>query len=255
MKYAYKVDLSAAYTAEEREEIQKIAPIPTAETNGTVLKYVATYGEKSINGKTGPKRFVAKVVSGLGDAREMVGQYFEFDKYGETAPIALRYAPVFKMVALDQTEFWDDATKSVTGRIQEVYLYDEASVTHLCEITPSYALRFMYNIAENPIGDDPTDEYPMVPGFDSATEFERQNGGEDWTYMHATTIDRTADRFKYACEDVTDDDEVEIYRCAPDHLGDELYDAIFEDVREHFDCNRSFEGHFDPEPAPVMTAG
>lgn len=54
----------------------------------------------------------------------------------------------FKIVKIDETRFWaDDIAKH--GPICGVYLYDEAEITHCCELTPSYYLYFLYSILDH----------------------------------------------------------------------------------------------------------
>lgn len=151
--------------------------------------------------------------------------------------------PRFKLVALDETHCWSDEVVAVTGRIQGIYLYDESRAIHCAELTPSYWLLFLYNVSENPIGDYEGDENPMVPGFDSATEFEHENGGEHGIYVHCSSIDRLASEFKYDCGPV-DEQLLAEYLAADEADREKLYQDMEEGFREHYLCNRMFEGHF-----------
>lgn len=59
-------------------------------------------------------------------------------------------APNFVIVALDESKYWtlkDPDADQYVERIEGVYLVDLNQYTHLCEITPSYALYLVENRA------------------------------------------------------------------------------------------------------------
>jgi hypothetical protein len=248
---SYQIDLKGA-CAPERETCALNATQPTEDTDGARLRFVESYGEKP--GYVGDE-IAVQLVSAKDPANELTeaNAYYMLETFGAAPKIDLAPEPNFRLVALDETSNWSDDVTAVTGRIQGVYIYDDSRATHCCEITPSYWLEFMYNAPENAIGDgdgDPDDDRPSVPGFDTATSFEYENGGEYGKYVHCHSIDALDDAMKHDCGKVSPKD-LEGYRCAPERLREALYEEIAKGFREGYDCNRMFEGHFEA-PAPAL---
>ena len=64
----------------------------------------------------------------------------------------------FKVVAIDQTKYWNERLKDLCGTIQTVYLVDCSVVTYCCEINPSYALTPLYYIIDKDVSDEVHEE-------------------------------------------------------------------------------------------------
>lgn len=62
--------------------------------------------------------------------------------------------PNVNAVALDTTKYWGDAVTDVTGRMFEIYLYDEHRRVHACSFQASYELHWVDIYPENYIEDD-----------------------------------------------------------------------------------------------------
>lgn len=88
--------------------------------------------------------------------------------------------PHFKVVAIDATWAYSEGDlKTKCGKIFSTYLVDVNRHIHLCELTPSYELHFIENLASNCIDDD-TDEELRDCGYRD----------EPVTYTHARHIDK-----------------------------------------------------------------
>lgn len=237
---SYQIEFPASTGAAEIDEIHKLAPAPTAKTNNSIVRFVSQYGKKP-DGESWPESCVVKVMSGPAGG-PVAGEYYELETYGSAIAMELAPAPSFKLVALDDTHVWTEEVQHEAGEIQGIYLYDENQHTYCAEITPSYGLHFMYNRSKNPVGRDD----------DQRHEFESEDGGAEFQYRHARVIDGIPERFKYASTTQADDETIEIYRCAPEHIRPALYDEILEQQREYLACNICFDGHFDREPEPIL---
>jgi len=53
---------------------------------------------------------------------------------------------MLKAIEVDETEYYriDEADRPLVESIRQVYLYDDAEVTNLCELTPSYWMEPLY---------------------------------------------------------------------------------------------------------------
>ena len=93
--------------------------------------------------------------------------------------------PRFVAVRFDETQYWTDDVKSRVKSIHGHYLFDENLVTHCCEITPSYWLRFVgFDLEmEDPDTDIPDELYDIVHGG-------YHNGDDNDSYRHCRDIDR-----------------------------------------------------------------
>jgi len=85
-----------------------------------------------------------------------------------------------KLIAIDETRYWDDDTQKIAGTIYTVYLYNPNSVTHCCELTPSYC---MYEVGVFPIN-TPEDDDECESFLDLMTE----NSNFDAIYMHCSDV-------------------------------------------------------------------
>lgn len=57
--------------------------------------------------------------------------------------------PRYRVIAIDETEYWDAAITAITGRIAGVYIVNFAEVTHICSMRGSYWAEFVCNITEH----------------------------------------------------------------------------------------------------------
>ena len=87
-------------------------------------------------------------------------------------------------ISLNETQYYNikDEDKPYIKEIRSTYVYNPESCTHLCELTPSYDLRYLhtYIIWDNEPNDDMRDE------LDGRYCYEY---GED-TYMHCYAVER-----------------------------------------------------------------
>ncbi len=101
------------------------------------------------------------------------------------------------LVSLDVTAHYsiapDDA--AYVAKISDVYLYDASERTHLCELTPSYALTHVYTTI---------DFKPETPDeLRDSLEQKYCYEPTDNTYMHCASVERLADKFHIGqCEDM-----------------------------------------------------
>lgn len=59
-----------------------------------------------------------------------------------------------RVVAIDETQHWNDEMKEKCGKIETVYIYDANVQTNCCEVTPSYYLEPLYYNIENEVSDE-----------------------------------------------------------------------------------------------------
>ena len=57
--------------------------------------------------------------------------------------------PKYKLFTIDDTRHWNLPDLPETSKILSVYLYDESSHTHCCELTPSYECRKLYSVLDD----------------------------------------------------------------------------------------------------------
>jgi hypothetical protein len=106
----------------------------------------------------------------------------------------------YRVVAIDQTEYWSDEVKNMAGKIFTRYIYDDESATYCCEITPSRELNFLDFVADTYIEDEEARErlYDIL--------MEAANDASPVDYYHVSYIDKkpyaviTADDFEDAVE-------------------------------------------------------
>jgi hypothetical protein len=61
---------------------------------------------------------------------------------------AQKILPHFKIVVLDETEYWREEIVAKAGKIYGAYLFDANRHVNCCELTPSYEL---YPLYSNPL--------------------------------------------------------------------------------------------------------
>ena len=113
--------------------------------------------------------------------------------------------PHFKVVVLNETEYWSDEIRARAGLIYQAYLFDANRHVHCCEITPSYELYPLYATPQND-DDDGTIATELATAGDSEV-----------TYMHVRRLDKLS----------------------PDHFysyGEELkVPESWEELRDHYE--------------------
>lgn len=120
-----------------------------------------------------------------------------------------------KLVAIDETQYWKDDIVAKTGKISQVFLYDERVHTHLCEVTPSYSLTSVgYFVTEKQVDDD-TYEVLMTEGID-----------HDGIYLHTYEVDAMKGKVDLRGSNIR-------FR----NSESKRYMENFEDVREQCSCN------------------
>lgn len=61
---------------------------------------------------------------------------------------------LFKVVAIDETQYWDEALQQRCGTISTVYLFDAGVVNYCCSPVAMYALTPLYYITDKDIDDN-----------------------------------------------------------------------------------------------------
>lgn len=134
-----------------------------------------------------------------------------------------------RVIAYNETSYYniEDEHKPFIKAIRNVYLYDKNEITHLCEITPSYWLIWLYTQviftdAGNELGD-----------FEKNDIFEKyeQCGGNDNIYVHCHEVDQVEatakkNEFRYY-----------VYGATGVNLEDTSREEQMESLREHFQGN------------------
>lgn len=97
---------------------------------------------------------------------------------------------MINVIAINETDGWSEGIqqKVMGSKIYSVYVFNDAEVTHLCEFTPSYWLRFVGIITV------PT---PQLEAYlDTLSDHERDefydfenDGGNDSIYVHCHSVD------------------------------------------------------------------
>lgn len=77
---------------------------------------------------------------------------------------------VFRVIAIDETEHWGGLPDECTA-VYGLYLFRVGEATHVCSLSPSTRLDFLYNAFVGIERDDPF-----------AEQYEYDNGGEATTY-------------------------------------------------------------------------
>ncbi len=78
-------------------------------------------------------------------------------------PSKTRYRSKLKLVAIDETANWDEKIVKKTGKIEQVYIYDEAVTTYYAELSPSYYLTPLYFRTEKRMSDQVHEDMMMEP--------------------------------------------------------------------------------------------
>lgn len=89
----------------------------------------------------------------------------------------------YRIVLLDETEYWREDIAKQAGKIFGVYFFNPAEVTHLCELTPSYALWPLSSVAEN-LPEDEDEREVFYQNMEDGDSCERTV-----KYFHCHTID------------------------------------------------------------------
>jgi len=107
--------------------------------------------------------------------------------------------PDWYCVALDETQYWNlaDDDKPYVEKMLGVYIYDRASYTYCCELTPSYLLCHVTNVAVCK-ADTPDDARERINAA-----YECGGDGEDF-YMHVRTVEGIPDEQKHHYGNVED---------------------------------------------------
>lgn len=123
----------------------------------------------------------------------------------------------FNVVKIDETEDWVDPIKE-HGPIWSIYFYDPNQVTHLCELTPSYYLHFLYYTADKELPENIQDD------IDEVARNWDDKGIYVWCHQIPPTIaseefeldveDYSDDYNGFSDDDYTTDDESAAYRAA-----------------------------------------
>lgn len=86
----------------------------------------------------------------------------------------------YKVVVFDETEYWSpDMVEKAGGKIYATYLFDSASATYCCELTPSYYLIHLFST-------------PLQDTEDGTVEQEireAESGCDNDAYYHCHSID------------------------------------------------------------------
>ena len=140
----------------------------------------------------------------------------------------------WRIVRFDDTRYYGEdwlRERKIT-RCLSYYIYDKNRHVHLCEITPSYELwkvSFDFESAE-----DATDEERETAWGDM---LDAENGDEDVTYMHVSTVDRFEEkgdvRSCNAKGAIADEDLDDKYR----GKDEPAYHQTADELREHYSGN------------------
>jgi len=144
-------------------------------------------------------------------------------------PIAIR------VIALDETDYFNFPSHLApfVKEIHGVYFYDKNQHVYLCEITPSYALEFLYHnviFVYGEFGADDNKDADIRAKIDELVCEAYHNGNPE--YMHVNTVDYVLKgfqdsnaRFRFHVEQ----DEM-----LPDDMN---YDEYMEEMREELNAN------------------
>lgn len=110
----------------------------------------------------------------------------------------------WKIVAIEQTSYWNPEIVEKTGRLFGTFLFDASRQVHCCELTPSYEMHFIETLAENMI-DDETDA--MIRDADivgqNEVEYWHCHSVDSWPADHFVVLGPNDDDYE------TDEEELE----------------------------------------------
>jgi hypothetical protein len=135
-------------------------------------------------------------------------------------PASEKIQPLFKIVEVDATTFFEDrfreehSIKAITDR----YLYDERQVTYCCSAAPMYTMHYIGCYAEFL---EPTDQDMYEDAHEQILI--AASTTDPITYMRAYDIDSISDDRKEAVETPDED-----YECQ------QLYDDVVEELVEEY---------------------
>ena len=125
----------------------------------------------------------------------------------------------FNVVKIDETRDWIDPIKE-HGPIWSVYFYDPNQVTHLCELTPSYYLHFLYYTTDEPPPENIQDDIETV----------LFSYGDKNIYVHCHGIPPTITSETFELDEDLDDEE-------DDDEGSAAYRAAEYEAMEYWQGN------------------
>lgn len=131
-----------------------------------------------------------------------------------------------KLLVVDETEYWVKEIREKVDRIDTIYLVDIEWCVHLCEMTPSYKLHFLYH--DVVFGDHEFDEEVLDLVMEARTAMV--------TYIHVTS----SIRFVFGIT----------WQVGPDEDPEEA----FEEAYEFFQCNHYHE-NIAPNPKLEVPEG
>jgi hypothetical protein len=120
----------------------------------------------------------------------------------------------FKLVKIDETQYWSDEIKERVGKLYGVYLIDTNAHTYCCEVTPSYCAYFLYTTYDDP---DDMDDLE-AEAFDEMIRHADFNAA-DVSYFHVYSVKEFAYDFG---EESHDEDD---------------YKTVLDDVLEYCNAN------------------
>lgn len=130
----------------------------------------------------------------------------------------------FKIVVLDETEYWCESIKQKAGKIYAAYLFDANRPVNCCELRPSYEL---YPLYTTPLNDDEAG---------SVSEEIMASESQDVSYFHCCSIDRLSPASFY-------DIGVETLSA------DETWEAALERTLDHYRGNHMIDIPMDTKLA------
>jgi len=104
---------------------------------------------------------------------------FVYNNFMETATV-LSVLPY--MVAIEETRYLSDEARALTGRYWTLYVYDKNTVTHCCEITPSYWLVAYGFETEKRLSDE-------IPAHEKLRDELQADRHESDHYRHCAAVD------------------------------------------------------------------
>ena len=134
----------------------------------------------------------------------------------------------FDIVCLEQTEYFKESFRKrlSTGKIYFVFVCCTSVSYNLCELTPSYELRFAYAVTENTLSDNDYDEF-----IDTVSE-------DNDMYLHINNYDniKRVTKDKYTLENCVIEN-VHTETC--ENIEAEIFETI-EKIVEYERCNHRF---------------
>lgn len=141
--------------------------------------------------------------------------------------------PSFCVIGIDRTNVYNikDSHKQHVEKIYDVYLFDKARQVHLCEMASSNELHYLYStvwLRDYDIDEDLKDEiyelYEYIANVDTQRViyyhvYDIENMVESAIFHYVKNHKPTVEREEYSSDD-------------------EYYDAMVEELKEYYNCNR-----------------